>query len=246
MTPNYQFVLAEIERECGSGACVLDFGCGRGDLVEMGRRHGFRIVGADTFQTPDTRAIARKKCGALIYDMVDGRLPFPDASFDAVAANQVFEHVADLALALREIARVLRSGGVLVALFPTIGVLREGHCGMPLSQWLQPWPRLQFSYLLLGRSAGLGLHTNGRRPVEWARHFSWYLQNCTTYRRSRTLTRAISGAIGPVSRREVALATYRLAPRWARWARAIPPITRKAVNLLGCSVILARKPAVAS
>ena len=40
-------------------------------------------------------------------------LPFPDASFDTVIANHMLHHLDDPAAALREFARVLRSGGRL-------------------------------------------------------------------------------------------------------------------------------------
>ncbi|MEB2343612.1 MAG: class I SAM-dependent methyltransferase [Deltaproteobacteria bacterium] len=46
------------------------------------------------------------------------RLSFPDAAFDVVVCNEVFEHVPALDAALGEIARVLRPGGVLLATFP--------------------------------------------------------------------------------------------------------------------------------
>jgi len=45
-------------------------------------------------------------------------LTFSDASFDLVLCNELFEHVQDLDLAFREIARVLRPGGRLVATCP--------------------------------------------------------------------------------------------------------------------------------
>ncbi len=45
-------------------------------------------------------------------------LTFGDASFDLVLCNELFEHVQDLDLAFREIARVLRPGGRLVATCP--------------------------------------------------------------------------------------------------------------------------------
>ena len=45
-------------------------------------------------------------------------LTFADASFDLVLCNELFEHVQDLQLAFREIARVLRPGGRLVATCP--------------------------------------------------------------------------------------------------------------------------------
>ena len=45
-------------------------------------------------------------------------LSFSDASFDLVLCNELFEHVQDLDLAFREVARVLRPGGRLVATCP--------------------------------------------------------------------------------------------------------------------------------
>jgi SAM-dependent methyltransferase len=45
-------------------------------------------------------------------------LSFGDATFDLVLCNELFEHVQDLELAFREIARVLRPGGRLVATCP--------------------------------------------------------------------------------------------------------------------------------
>jgi GT2 family glycosyltransferase len=45
-------------------------------------------------------------------------LSMPDATFDAVLANDVFEHLPDLSKALSEIARVLKKDGVLISTFP--------------------------------------------------------------------------------------------------------------------------------
>lgn len=45
-------------------------------------------------------------------------LSHADASFDAVVCNELFEHLYDLPAALREIARVLRPGGVLLSTSP--------------------------------------------------------------------------------------------------------------------------------
>lgn len=45
-------------------------------------------------------------------------LTLPDAAFDLVVCNEVFEHVPDLGSVLAEIARILRPGGVLLATFP--------------------------------------------------------------------------------------------------------------------------------
>nr|WP_286194239.1 class I SAM-dependent methyltransferase [Synechococcus sp. CCY 0621] len=45
-------------------------------------------------------------------------LTFPDASFDLVLCNEIFEQVRDLDVAFKEIVRVLRPGGQLVATCP--------------------------------------------------------------------------------------------------------------------------------
>lgn len=53
------------------------------------------------------------------------QLTFNDASFDLVLCNELFEHVQDLELSFREIARVLRPGGRLLATCPMAFGQRE-------------------------------------------------------------------------------------------------------------------------
>ena len=45
---------------------------------------------------------------------VGEKLPFPDASFHAIHARQVLHHLSDLERGVRELARVLKPGGVLL------------------------------------------------------------------------------------------------------------------------------------
>ncbi len=98
----------------GAPARVLEVGCGTGAFAA-------RIAAAlpeATFVAVDTSErfveLTRSRgLDARLADVED--LPFDDDSFDVVAAMWVLYHVGDLHRGLAEIRRVLRPGGLLVA-----------------------------------------------------------------------------------------------------------------------------------
>jgi SAM-dependent methyltransferase len=92
---------------------VLDFGCGRGGLVEQLTHPLTQIVGID----PDWRSVREHRL-ALPRVAGSGRLPFAAASFDVVYASWVLEHWRSPGDELAEIARVLRPNGVFVFITP--------------------------------------------------------------------------------------------------------------------------------
>jgi SAM-dependent methyltransferase len=55
------------------------------------------------------------------------RMPFADNSFDLVLALDVIEHVPDDLQALRELFRILRSGGTLLVTVPALQMLWSTH-----------------------------------------------------------------------------------------------------------------------
>lgn len=73
--------------------------------------------GAGGRRTPDRRVIALEYVHHPRNDVQGDalRLPFRDGCFDLVLSQAVLEHVTDPALAVREMSRVLRPGGVLYA-----------------------------------------------------------------------------------------------------------------------------------
>ena len=94
------------------GDRVLDACCGTGDLAIADVRAGGRVVGLDFSERMLERA--RRKSPAVEWvrgDLLE--LPFEDASFDAATVGFGVRNVADLERALRELRRVLRSGGRL-------------------------------------------------------------------------------------------------------------------------------------
>ncbi|MDF3822160.1 class I SAM-dependent methyltransferase [Leptospira sp. 96542] len=52
-------------------------------------------------------------------------IPYPDASFDFVIANHVLEHVANDGVAVREISRILKQGGVAILQTPYSAMLEN-------------------------------------------------------------------------------------------------------------------------
>ena len=109
------------------GASVLDVGCGAGEVcVELATRVGpqGRVAGIDPSETMIAAARQAAKSSrppielavASIYS-----LPFPDATFDAVRAERVFQHLDDPEAGLTEMLRVTRAGGRVMAIDPDHG-----------------------------------------------------------------------------------------------------------------------------
>lgn len=99
----------------GRGKRVLDLGCRAGALT----RHfldGNEVVGLDV----DRAALAKAEALGIqpILANVEEPLPFEDASFDAVVAGELLEHLQFPDALVAEIRRVLRPGGVIVGSVP--------------------------------------------------------------------------------------------------------------------------------
>ncbi len=97
------------------GAVVLDLACGTGDfsrLVEGGVRDA-KAVALDLTAPMLTRARQAGTRRVVCGDATN--LPFADGSFDGVFVGYGLRNFPDLGRSLREISRVLKSGGVLVS-----------------------------------------------------------------------------------------------------------------------------------
>jgi glycosyltransferase involved in cell wall biosynthesis/SAM-dependent methyltransferase len=112
---------------------LLDVGCGGGHLLAAARAGGWRAIGVDLSLAACTAA------GAAVVQATAARLPFGGATLDAVTLVNVLDHATSPAAVLREAARVLRPGGVLVVRVPNgafharcVGVL--GRLG-PWARW---------------------------------------------------------------------------------------------------------------
>lgn len=98
---------------------ILDVGCGRGGpTVELSRNLDVRVTGVDLvpYNLKRARAYARDRNVPASFVVGDaGHLPFPDGAFSAVSAVDSIVYMPDKPVSFREIERVLRPGGRLVA-----------------------------------------------------------------------------------------------------------------------------------
>ena len=101
---------------------ILDVATGTaGVAIELARRTGAEVVGVDISEPMLRRGRERISAAGLERQVVleTGRaedLRFESGSFDAVSFTYVLRYVADPEATLRELARVLRPGGVMAGL----------------------------------------------------------------------------------------------------------------------------------
>ena len=150
-----------------TGKRCLDLGSDNGVISYLLRRRGGSWASADLDRTT-VEAIR----GLVKEDahQIDGRrLPFADASFDVVVVVDLFEHVADDAALGREIHRVLRPAGLLVANVPHLkprSLLRKLRDAMGLTDAWHGHLRPGYSRESLARLLGPGF------AIETARTYS--------------------------------------------------------------------------
>jgi SAM-dependent methyltransferase len=90
---------------------LLDVGCGTGAHGVDFAKRGWTVTGVD--ESADMLRLARER-GLDVRQADAAALPFDDATFDAAVSLWIHTDVEDFTGVLREIARVLRPGGMFV------------------------------------------------------------------------------------------------------------------------------------
>jgi demethylmenaquinone methyltransferase / 2-methoxy-6-polyprenyl-1,4-benzoquinol methylase len=135
---------------------VLDVATGTaGVALMLARRTGATVTGVDLTEQMlrgGRARVDRAREGRIRLVVARAeQLPFPDATFDALTFTYLLRYVADPAATMRELARVVRPGGILASLEFAVP---------PAPVWLPAW-RLYTRVVL----PSAGFLTGGR---EWA------------------------------------------------------------------------------
>jgi ubiquinone/menaquinone biosynthesis C-methylase UbiE len=107
-----------------AGKRILDVGCGTGTAeVHLARLRltQVRLVAVDLVFDRVRQALAAARSHNIRADFAAadaGALPFVDATFDSAFCVAVLQHIRDVPRAVRELARVTRPGGRIVAVEP--------------------------------------------------------------------------------------------------------------------------------
>ncbi len=126
-------VLATRMRGSGSRPVnALDLGCGDGSNLTWLHERFSNLYGSD-YNVVRLQRAAKLGFNVRLFMADICNYPAEDNSFDVIFFNHVLEHIPDDAAALREVARILKPGGLLI-----LGVPNEGAAWWQFAYRLQP------------------------------------------------------------------------------------------------------------
>ena len=139
----------------GVGGTLVDFGCGDGAItVGISAADGFdRTIGLEI--DDEVASVAAGRGVEVVSADLNGRVPLPDGSAQAIVANQIIEHLRDTDSFLEEIKRVLKPGGVVALSTENIS---SWHNLLAASIGWQPFSLTNISGLSSGVGNPVALH----------------------------------------------------------------------------------------
>jgi SAM-dependent methyltransferase len=150
-----------MRRRCPQGA-LLDVGCGAGRFLLAARERGWRVAGVELCESS---ACTAQEAGLDVRHAGLADAGFEEQSFEAARLNQVIEHVPDALSLLRDVARVLKPGGILSLATPNVSSLSARLLG---PSWNHLGSEANGHVVLFSRhTLTRALQEAGFRPLRW-------------------------------------------------------------------------------
>lgn len=145
---------------------------------------------------------------------------------------------------------MLKTYKVLLTLFPSAEVIREGHCGIPFAHWFASGSKWIYPYMRFMRGIGFGYFKNNKSQRQWVLDFIDWLDKYTVYRSYTEINRLFNNNNFDVNHLEDDYINYRLKgkginiPQFIRSSNIWSAFTRFYFRVMAGMVILSTKGAV--
>lgn len=159
----------------GTGARLLDVGCGNGSLLLRMQSLGWNVCGVE----PDPKSAELGRAAGL--DVRVGLLPqvdLPEAHFDAVILSHVIEHLHDPLDTLSRCSALLKPGGKFVIFTPNYGAIGREHFG---AAWLGLDPPRHL-VLFNEKSLRESMERCGFSVSRGPKGYTWWRESCSLSR----------------------------------------------------------------
>ncbi|MGV3774136.1 MAG: class I SAM-dependent methyltransferase [Verrucomicrobiales bacterium] len=168
-----------LKHDSAEGKSLLDYGCGRGETLNLYSKAGFKVMGTDT--DAECVRIASQHGNTTVLNPADPIGQFGEKSFDLVTCFHVLEHVPSPIQTLHQLSRISRN--YLLLAVPNLRYLNnltkrqielhmvneghlqgwdhwhfrslaERHCNLELVEWGHDTTLLPFASQLINKVAG--------------------------------------------------------------------------------------------
>jgi len=179
---------------------ILDIGFGAGTLLETALELGWEVWGLEVSKPAVEQALAK---GLNVFHGSIQESDYQTHFFDVVTASEILEHLPEPEADLKEIARILRPGGLFWGTTPSARSISFRLLGLEWSV-LSPPEHIQLysrdGAKLMLRNAGFGtirFKTYGVNPAEIKNHYfkrggdnNEFSRVCSAYELNQSLTQS--------------------------------------------------------
>jgi 2-polyprenyl-3-methyl-5-hydroxy-6-metoxy-1,4-benzoquinol methylase len=164
----FRWLLDNAQRDAPAARTLLDIGAGVGLLVSEARRRGLEAVGVEP-----SRSLAAAAQSINSADLLQGVFPHPALAgrrFDIICLIDIIEHVAQPVEMLRDCAKALSPGGVIVIVTPDVESIPARVLG-------RRWWHFRVAHVGYFSRSSLdrAMRAAGLEPVRWFRA-KWFFR----------------------------------------------------------------------